>query len=245
MIRIQLCGTLRIDRDGVPRPAPRGAKAWGLLAYLVLADAPVSRHRLAGLLFEDAADPMGALRWNLSQLRKALGSPELLQGDPLVLHLGEDDVVDVLELTATTPSQALDPTATGALLERLDLSSAPAFDAWLQLQRHHLRAALEARLVAEAERRLDEGEHAEAADLALRAIELDPLAVAPNALLVEAYVTAAAHDAARHHVRRCTDLYRRELGAPLPAEIAGALSPLPRVREVLTLQTAPPPAAAA
>jgi hypothetical protein len=33
-----------------------------------------SRKHLAGLLFEDAEDPLAALRWNLSELRRLLGT---------------------------------------------------------------------------------------------------------------------------------------------------------------------------
>jgi hypothetical protein len=36
-----------------------------------------------------------ALRWNLTQLRRALGGPELVGGDLLELRLGEDDLLDV------------------------------------------------------------------------------------------------------------------------------------------------------
>ena len=38
---------------------------------------------------------MRALRWNLTQLRRALGGPELVGGDLLELRLGEDDLLDV------------------------------------------------------------------------------------------------------------------------------------------------------
>ena len=73
MIRIQLCGTLRIERDGVPRPAPRGAKAWGLLAYLLLSvvaslAAGVATAKLAPRL------PMRHV-WILAALLLATGIP--------------------------------------------------------------------------------------------------------------------------------------------------------------------------
>ncbi|NKY08787.1 hypothetical protein HF998_17665, partial [Cellulomonas hominis] len=74
---IALLGPPGVQRAGsvasgpVPAPAPRGSKAWLLLAYLVLAQRPVPRSRLADLLVDDADDPGAALRWNLSQLRRA------------------------------------------------------------------------------------------------------------------------------------------------------------------------------
>ena len=76
---IRLLGRPEIERDGVVVAPPRGHKAWGVLAYLVLAERPVARARLAGLVFGEADDPLGALRWTLAQLRRALGVPARTQ----------------------------------------------------------------------------------------------------------------------------------------------------------------------
>ena len=73
MLAIRLLGLPEIERDGVVVTPPRGHKSWAVLAYLVLAEQPVARMRLASLIFGDAADPLGALRWSLTQLRRALG----------------------------------------------------------------------------------------------------------------------------------------------------------------------------
>ena len=62
-----------VVRQGAVQPAPRGNKVWGLLAYLLLRDAPPTRAHLAGLLFPAADDPLAALRWTLSMLRRMLG----------------------------------------------------------------------------------------------------------------------------------------------------------------------------
>ena len=87
-LTIRLLGPPAIARDGVPAPPPRGRKAWALLAYLLLADRPPSRRHLAELLFGDADDPLGALRWTLAELRRALGTRELFGGDPVATALG-------------------------------------------------------------------------------------------------------------------------------------------------------------
>jgi DNA-binding SARP family transcriptional activator len=63
---IRLLGPPAMERDGRPVRSPRGRKAWALLAYLLLADRPPSRRHLAELLFADADDPLGALRWTLA-----------------------------------------------------------------------------------------------------------------------------------------------------------------------------------
>jgi hypothetical protein len=41
-----------------------------------------TRRGLAELFFSEADDPLGSLRWNLAELRRALGQPDALRGDP-------------------------------------------------------------------------------------------------------------------------------------------------------------------
>ncbi|HYX80735.1 MAG TPA: SARP family transcriptional regulator, partial [Actinomycetota bacterium] len=94
-LSIRLLGAPSISIDGA-QPPPRGKKVWGLLAYLVLSGRPTTREQLAGLLFADADDPLGALRWNLAEVRRLLGRSEILTGDPLVLELPPDAFVDIL-----------------------------------------------------------------------------------------------------------------------------------------------------
>ena len=55
------------------QPAPRGHKVWALLGYLLTTASAPSREWLAELLFPEADDPLNALSWNLTQLRRLLG----------------------------------------------------------------------------------------------------------------------------------------------------------------------------
>jgi DNA-binding SARP family transcriptional activator len=137
-LAIHLLGRPRVERRGVAVAAPRGHKAWGVLAYLLLADRPPSRDELASLLFAEADDPQAALRWNLSALRRLLGDVQL-NGDPLALRLPAGTFVDVRE-----------PDAGGVgreLLQGMYFSSSPGFEIWLATERRHLAADLAARLV--------------------------------------------------------------------------------------------------
>jgi hypothetical protein len=86
--RVRLLGLPRIE-DGQLCPPPRGLKSWAVLARVALAGRPVGRSELAGKLFGEADDPLGALRWCLADLRRSLGLPSLLHGDPLALSPGE------------------------------------------------------------------------------------------------------------------------------------------------------------
>ena len=74
-IAAHLLGPPLMIRDGVVYAPPKGKKVWALFGYLVLSDRPPSRSQLIELLFPDAEDPAGALRWNLSELRRLLGGP--------------------------------------------------------------------------------------------------------------------------------------------------------------------------
>ena len=94
-LTIQLLGRPQILRDGSPVAGPRGHKTWALLGYLVRADTSPTREVVAGLLFPEADDPLGALRWTLSEVRRLLGSPGSVRGDPVELTLPEGTTVDV------------------------------------------------------------------------------------------------------------------------------------------------------
>ena len=131
-MRIHLLGPPGILADGRQLPGPRGAKSWALLAYLVLAERPVPRSRLADLLFDEADDPAGALRWTLSQLRRALGPAASLSGDPVRWEPADGTVVDVDVVTAGSWTEAIAlPSFGGSLLEGLVLRTGPVFELWL------------------------------------------------------------------------------------------------------------------
>jgi DNA-binding SARP family transcriptional activator len=70
-ITIELLGRPRITRDSQHEYRFRSRKSWGLLAYLILSEHPPARSQLAALLFAGADDPVRALRWSLSEIRRA------------------------------------------------------------------------------------------------------------------------------------------------------------------------------
>src|SRR5882762_7866631 len=107
MLAIQLLGPPAIKRDGEPVRTLRGRKAWALLCYLLLAERPPSRRHLAELLFGDAEDPLGALRWTLGELRRALRPEVVLGGHPVLTTYGDDVLIDIHLST----SDSVEPTA--------------------------------------------------------------------------------------------------------------------------------------
>jgi DNA-binding SARP family transcriptional activator len=95
MVYIRLLGVPAIEVDGQVSRAPRGRKAWAVLAYLLLADRAPSRRQLAEMLFADADDPLGAVRWTLGELRRCLGAALRLYGDPLRYTAAPDTCIDL------------------------------------------------------------------------------------------------------------------------------------------------------
>jgi DNA-binding SARP family transcriptional activator len=222
-LAIHLLGVPRVERDGRPVPAPRGHKVWGLLAYLVGSDGGTSRKHLAELLFEDAEDPLAALRWNLSELRRLLGSTDL-RGDVLDLPLAPTDYVDVNVVTGGTWTEALCvPGLDRELLEGMSFSACPSFDVWLATERRHLQASREAVLREAALARMAAGSPGEAADLAGRLVRQNPLDENYQALLVRSLAAAGDGVGAARQAAACRELFKRELGVPPGAALDAAL----------------------
>jgi DNA-binding SARP family transcriptional activator len=211
---VRLLGRQEIERGGVVVASPRGRKVWCALAYLMLSEQPVSRTRLASLLFSDAEDPLGAVRWTLSQLRLALGLPDVLRGDPLECDLPEGVTVDVHELSVGDADPAL---VRGELLEDINPDAGEAFAAWLLLERRRLSGLCEGVLRDAALVALAGGVPLEGAQFAARAVELNPFDESSHELLVRCLAKAGEFSAARHQASMCEALFRRELGrAPDP-----------------------------
>jgi hypothetical protein len=166
---VRLLGRPEIERAGVVVSSPRGRKVWGVLAYLLLSEQRVPRARLAGLVFGGADDPLGALRWELAQVRRSLGLSAVLRGDPLGLELPAGARADVRALIAGDA----DPTLVrGELLEDTDPGAGEAFDAWLLVERRRLAGMCEGVLRDAALGKLAAGLPLEGAALASRALAL-------------------------------------------------------------------------
>ena len=221
-VTVRLLGPPAVVVDGAPVPGPRGHKAWGLLAFLTLAPAPVPRQRLCALLFPDAEDPQAALRWNLSALRRALGDPTLLRGDPLQPLPAEAVDADVRRLGKATGDSELG--GVEELLEGLAFPTCPGFEVWLDAERRHLRGAARALLRERALMRLGEGDPVGAATLAARLVRDDPYQESSHALLVRCLAAAGEGVAAARQVAACRELFRRELGVEPGQSLAAAAS---------------------
>jgi DNA-binding SARP family transcriptional activator len=211
-LAIRLLGKPAIERDGVMVAGPRGRKAWALLLYLLIAERPPPRARLASLLFADADDPLGALRWSLAELRRVLDDPLVLRGDPPLLRLPSAASVDVLSLLTVEGGGTTWVDWEGELLEGMSFPGCPAFETWLTYQRRQIVGARQALIHEAALERLGTGDAAGATELAARLVSLDPLEPCSQELLVRCLARSGDRAAADRQLAACEELFERELG---------------------------------
>ncbi len=206
----------------------RGHKAWGVLAYLLLNQRAPSRHELAGLLFAEADDPLGALRWAVAEARRGLGPGVELGGDPLRLVLPADSTVDVFDIergrlpVGVAPSGDMMP---GEVLERMQFPHCPGFETWLLVTRRRVSGLLEAMLVERVHEAIAAGTAAAVVDLAARLVEYNPLDEDYQALLVRCLAESGDHAAALRQHDAAVALLKSELGVERSVLVEEALRP--------------------
>jgi DNA-binding SARP family transcriptional activator len=223
-LSIQLMGKPLVVRDDGPAQPPRGRKAWALLTYLLCSRLTAPREQLASLLFSDADDPLGAVRWNLAELRRLLGDSVGIVGQPVAITLPPGAYVDVRVLKSGTWLEAVSVPGLGAeLLEGMSFPGCPGFEAWLLSERRHLQSASEAALREAALARLVAGEEDSAIDFAARLVALNPLDETYQELLIRSFAAGGDREAAARQLTACIELFRRELGVEPTAAVFAAL----------------------
>ena len=225
---IRLLGRPTVERPGDEPYRLRSRKSWALLAYLLLADTPPSRSQLAGMLFAEADDPLRALRWSLAEIRRCLGEDSSLDGDPVLLRLPPETVVDVDVLSHRTWTDAVEVVGLDReLLDGIAIQAAPAFESWLLSERRRLAAAAEAILHEAALGLLAQGAHDRARGFAVRAAAMSPLDENHQALLIRLYRLAGDDAAAEQQYAAWTHLLDTELGTKPGQAVEAAMRERP------------------
>lgn len=219
-VEVRLLGRPVVRSDGEPVPPPKGAKAWALLAYLASTRRVHPRTELAELLFCEANDPLGALRWNLAALRRLVGRPDALKGDPIRFDLA-DTVVD-LHLVDEGRLDEMEPGDLGPLLAGLSFPDSPAFELWLTGERTRLLRRTCSLLREGTLRALAAGHHDQATARARRLVAIDPLDEGHQALLIRVLAVGGDPAAALEHYEQCRALLQRELGVEPGGAIVAA-----------------------
>ena len=151
-VRFRLLGPLQLSRGGDVVKMPASRKVRALLGYLVLASRPVARSQICELLWDVPDDPRGELRWCLSKIRGLIDEKGrkrvIADGSTIRLDLS-DCFVDTREATqapehgiqklGAEQQQALASLFGGELLEGLEISRSPMFDAWVTAERRRFR----------------------------------------------------------------------------------------------------------
>lgn len=203
----------------------RGHKPWVLLALLLVIEGPVSRERLARLLFVDATDAAAALRWNLSQLRHlGLG----VEGDPVRLQLPAGVSVDVdLLLRGDAHVAARLPGLDDDLLSGVRVEPGSDLAVWLDEERRHLRRlSVDVRQEA-ALALLGRGDVEGAVTYARQVAEASPLDENAAALLVRCLRAARRFADAQAVALEAANRLREELGVEPTAALWAAVAAPP------------------
>jgi DNA-binding SARP family transcriptional activator len=231
--RIQLCGRLSVEIDGVQLADDlRGKQVPLLLAYLLLnRNRHVGREELIGALWPDRAPVSqdAALRTLLSRLRSALGADALVGRDELILSLPDPVWIDLeaASIEVERARQALaagDPRSCWALAQvPLNIAGRgllPATQAlWLEPHRRELEdvrlQALEA--VGRASLMMRGAQLASAERAARAIIDAEPYRESGYVLLMEALEAEGNIAEALRVFDRLRNLLRDELGtSPSP-----------------------------
>lgn len=214
MLHVRFIGKPRIEDPGGRVRELGGQKTWAVLARVLLSDVPLTRRELAAELFPDAADSLGALRWCLARIRHAIGSSDILTGDPIDPELPAWVTVDVRALR----DGRLDDGCVGELLEGIDPRCDPRFSIWLLVARQHVAARIDARLRERTITAISRGQHRRAVELAEMVARREPFNEGAHVLLVKSLVVAGHTVAALQHVADVEALFRSQLGCdPTPA----------------------------
>jgi len=126
-LQVRLLGPPGLERNGTSVRL-EGRKTWALLAFLILASGPTTRRELVDRLWSEADDPFGAMRWALSQVRKAIAPDLEIDETPSGLTLRGAFAVDAIDLLdgrwdETTAADLV----RGELLEGAEFDDAPEF----------------------------------------------------------------------------------------------------------------------
>ncbi len=232
-LTIRLLGRPVLDRQEGDGYQFRSRKSWALLAYLLLSERHPTRAQLASLLFSEADDPLRALRWSLAEIRRGLGEEAALEGDPVILDLPPDAVVDVEVLVRGSWIDAVALPGLGDdLLAGSTIRFAPGFESWLLSEQRYVAAASEAILHEAALATMSGGALRDAITFAARALAMNALDENHQALLIKLYRMAGDFAAAERQLVACTELFASELGVkPGPAVVSAMREPPHRTEE--------------
>jgi len=222
MLRLALLGPPRIERDGTPVHFDT-RKAVALLALVSMAEQPLSRDRLAAMLWPDSDDERarGALRRTLSVTAAGVG--DALVVNRATVSIGASQVqVDAVEFRRLLSRG--DPVASDKacalyrddFLAGFSVRDCPEFDDWQSSTAADLRQRLSSALESLVAARTAKAELERALQLARRWVALDALHEPAQQATIRLLAMTGQRSAALLQYRECVRALADELGvAPL------------------------------
>jgi pimeloyl-ACP methyl ester carboxylesterase/DNA-binding SARP family transcriptional activator len=225
-----LLGPIEIELNGHRSPLRLRPKSLALLVRLALADVPLRRGDLAGLLFGEADDPRASLRWHLNHLRgglpESVGQGLLVDGDTLHLQASVDARVFTLGARAVAADPGRDDALDilslyrGDLCERLVVTASPAYDGWLYAEQERLRREFRLSVRAFGDWALEQGRASDAVEPLSRLVTVEPYFEDGHVLLIRSLEQAGHAGATRTAYRRYARILKEELRATPDPELA-------------------------
>lgn len=225
MRHVQLLGPAGMSVDGHPGAIARGRKTWLLISRLLL-DGSATRQQLAEFLVAEANDPLGALRWLLTDARRLLHGFAEIQGRTTVTcRLAPDVHVDALTLRHGTWIEAVAlPRLGRPFLEGIPDDEGPlALQSWLQATRWSLQAAGESVLREAGLLYLGANRPGEALEHLHRLLEVNPFDEDGHVLAVRAMLAQGAIEAAHDHADKAFHSTAQQLGSEAAAVLRVSL----------------------
>jgi ABC-type oligopeptide transport system substrate-binding subunit/DNA-binding SARP family transcriptional activator len=246
IVRLQLLGTVQVERDGEPVRGFRSRKALALLGYLAVQGGPVPRERLVDLFWEDKTESQG--RTNLSWVLRRISSrlPGCLQADrhSVQFHCRDNCWLDIdafRELEAKGDAASLTAAVElyrGEFLEGLYFEGCAEFELWLVGERERWRqrvVGVLGELVAYHSRR---GEYDEGLRFARRLLALEPWREETHRQVMRLLAWSGQRSAALAQYETCRRALAEELEVE-PAEETTGLYEQIRAGELETPVSAP------
>jgi DNA-binding SARP family transcriptional activator len=225
--RLSLLGGPIVIKNGHRQEIPEGSKR--LLVFVTLNGGRVSRRHAAGTLWpwRDDDRAAGNLRSALWRLRGA--GIDVLHADKCTLYLGPEVSVDIMQLSRWATriiNCSEDGTDLGPFfLNPEALNLLPGwYDDWVIVEREHLRQQLLHAMESLVRRLISRGRFAEAVEVAITAVAVEPLRESAQRALIEAYLAEANFVDARRAYVAYHRILTRELGVSPTVELSELLS---------------------
>jgi DNA-binding SARP family transcriptional activator len=223
---VQVLGGFSVSGRCGPITLPEST--WRLIVLLALAQQPMARDRIAGILWGDkdeehAQSSLRSTLWRLNQV--ALG---LVKADGHLLQLAMSVKVDLAELqrlsTQLDADNAIDPSAVDPRLCCADLLP-DWYDGFVNDQRELIRQLRLRTLEALARRLCEQNNWSTALRIALIAVSQAPLRETTHQIILEIHIAEGNVSEALRHYRLLKNTMWQELGIQPCAHLRSTIAP--------------------